>query len=301
MWVLQIATRAWLAAVLVLAVLAPAAANAQTVPIPGQAAPTPAAVGCQPGPEANQDPSFCDGVIDSPATGDHLRIDRSFTVSGWMIDRTAQGWAGFDAVHVYEGLAGAGRLLAVGNVSISRPDVASALGNPDWASAGFQAVVPGGLLALGDTVLTVYLHSPSKGWWYKQVSVTVDRPHFAQPVLAVQKPQPTEKVKTNQDYTIVGYALDPGARDDTGVDRVDIYIRAERGGADSIRLGWANIGDENAEAAEIYGERFRNTGWKLTFRPSDFKTGNTQLFIYARSTDTAGETLVTVDINLVDK
>jgi hypothetical protein len=184
-------------------------------------------------------------------------------------------------------------------VGSERFDVASALGNPYWTKSGFEATVPAGALQPGNVSLTVYVHSPGKGWWWKDIAFTINRPRLAQPILQVLEPQQGEKIKSGIIFTISGYALDPGAFDTTGVDRVDIYIDGARGDPQAHFLGMADVVEPSAAAQAAYGARFANTGWSLQFDPSKFKLGNRTLYIYARSTATAAETLVSVDLNIV--
>ncbi len=254
------------------------------------------------GPDASAAVSCpCRGAIDYPTTDTFPTQDKPFKVAGWFVDTTAQGWAGFDAVHVYQGRIGeGGRLLAMANILGSpRPDVAQALGSPFWTASGWEATVPAGALQPGNVSLTVYVHSPSKGWWWKQVDFTINRPRLSQPILQVLEPRQGEKIKNGIIFTVNGYALDPGAFDTTGVDRVDVYIDGARGEPQAQFLGMADVVDPSAEALATYGARFANTGWSLQFDPSKFKLGNRTLYVYARSTATAAETLVTVDLNIV--
>src|SRR5205823_13853627 len=55
-----------------------------------------------------------------------------------------------------------------------RPDVAQAFERADWTASGWSAAVSTNALLPGTNLLTVYAHSPAKGWWYQQVRVTVD-------------------------------------------------------------------------------------------------------------------------------
>src|SRR5919198_5719142 len=123
----------------------------------------------QPGPGAILDNTYA-GFIDVPANGATVPGSGSFTVAGWFVDRTAQGWAGADDVQVWLGsMDGGGQMLAKAQFAQSRPDVANALGNPFWAASGFGAVVSG--LPGGSQTLNVYVHTGGKGWWFKSVSV----------------------------------------------------------------------------------------------------------------------------------
>src|ERR1051326_6083518 len=96
-----------------------------------------------PGPDAPTDaPSSFEGSIDSPVNGASLAADRTFHVSGWVVDETAQGWTGVDDLHVYLGLAGAGgTFLARGTLGLDRPDVVESTGNAYWAASGFDATI----------------------------------------------------------------------------------------------------------------------------------------------------------------
>ena len=154
-------------------------------------------------------------------------------------------------MHVYQGRIGeGGRLLAMANILGSpRPDVAQALGSPFWTASGWEATVPAGALQPGNVSLTVYVHSPSKGWWWKQVDFTINRPRLAQPILQVLEPRQGEKIKNGIIFTVNGYALDPGAFDTTGVDRVDVYIDGARGEPQAQFLGMADVVDPQRGSA----------------------------------------------------
>src|SRR5258708_171732 len=110
------------------------------------------------------------GNVDQPVNGSIVPFDQPVAVVGWVIDRTADGWAGIDDLHVYEGLAGQGTFLGRASFAQSRPDVAQALDNPFWSDSGFVLSLPAGSLNAGGHTLTVYAHTPSKGWWFTQIS-----------------------------------------------------------------------------------------------------------------------------------
>src|SRR4051794_5056173 len=62
------------------------------------------------GPGAVLDPTY-DGFIDAPTNG-ATASSGGFTVAGWFVDRTAQGWAGADDVQVWQGtMDGGGKML----------------------------------------------------------------------------------------------------------------------------------------------------------------------------------------------
>src|SRR5215207_995025 len=106
-------------------------------------APTAAAqpAGWSPGPGAILDNTY-DGFIDTPTNGATVPGSASFTISGWFVDKQAQGWAGADDVQIWLGtMDGGGRLLTRALFAQNRPDVATATGNPYWAASGFSATI----------------------------------------------------------------------------------------------------------------------------------------------------------------
>jgi hypothetical protein len=246
--------------------------------------------GWQPGPAAVGDSTF-EGFIDAPANGASIAAGQPIQVSGWIVDTTAQGWAGLDALHVYDGTADSGAYLGAGSVGVNRPDVAAALGNPYWAAAGFSAVIGPSALGPGQHTLTIYAHSPAKGWWYKQVTLTlVSAPASAtssgaQPVASITAPRMNEKVLTGSGTMAVeGFAFDPGALPNqgvsgSGVDKVHVVITDTLG---SKIEGDADLGTE-APGAASYGPQFTNTGFRFAFRPTALHAGNAQIEVTAHS------------------
>jgi len=114
------------------------------------------------------------GAIDAPRMNVGLTTSGTLQLAGWVVDRTADGWAGVDDVEIFLGSMGnGGTLLANTFFAQDRPDVAQALGRPDWTAAGWSAQVSTNALFPGDNIISIYAHSPAKGWWYRQVSVNV--------------------------------------------------------------------------------------------------------------------------------
>ncbi|MGI9145275.1 MAG: hypothetical protein ACR2IK_01785 [Chloroflexota bacterium] len=129
--------------------------------------------GWLPGPGAAGSSTY-DGYIDQPFMSTRLVQPGLLQLSGWFVDTTAQGWAGADDVEVLVGLMNdGGTPLAHALMAQPRPDVAKALNNPYWAASGWSAAIPVGALFEGHNTLSVYAHSPARGWWYKQVAIDV--------------------------------------------------------------------------------------------------------------------------------
>ena len=283
------------------------------------------------GPGAVGDPTY-NGYIDTPSNNATVPIG-SFGVRGWFVDTQAQGWAGADDMQVWLGtMDGGGKMLAKGSIGGNRPDVATALGNPFWAASGFGALVPPDQLAPGGQTLCVYLHTPGKGWWYKQLQVNVSASAAANvtpaqtappavpvptgagvpvissstlPIIIIEHPLSSENIKTkNVDYQIIGYALDkfaaPGqGSQGSGINMVDLYLDAEPENGGSF-LGNADLGFSDDAAATAYGPQFASSGWRLTFKPTLFHAGQHTLFAYAHSAVTGKSNLATQSLNIVE-
>jgi hypothetical protein len=253
------------------------------------------------GPGAILDATYA-GFIDLPAGGASVSSG-GFTVAGWFVDQTAQGWAGADDVQVWQGtMDGGGKMLAKALFAQNRPDVGTALGNPFWSASGFSAAIASGAVGAGSQTLSVYVHTPGKGWWFKQVGVNVVSGGAAAPapstggggalpIVGISKPADGEKVLTKNDFEIIGFALDKAASGNqgvagSGIDRVSVYLGARED--NGTFLGDAELGFSDATAAS-YGSQFASAGWRLTFKPTKFHSNTYILYAYAHSAITGKE------------
>jgi hypothetical protein len=247
-----------------------------------------------PGPGAVLDNTYT-GYIDVPAMNASVPAG-GFTVSGWFFDASAEGWAGADDVQLWQGtMEGGGKMLARLNFAQSRPDVAAVVGNPSAAPSGFGGSVPPGALAPGGQTLSVYAHTPAKGWWFRQVQVNVQSGAAAAPapgtsvgglpIVAIEQPKDGEKVLTKEDYDITGFALDRNATGSqgvagSGVNRVQVYLGPRE---DGVYLGDADLGYSSGTAVAQYGGQFASSGWRLTFHPTSYHANTYLIYAYARS------------------
>jgi hypothetical protein len=105
--------------------------------------------------------------------------------------------------------------------------------------------------------------------------------------VAIEKPKDGEIVPTKNDYQIIGYALDQSAAVNqgvagSGIDRVQVYIGNNRDNG-GIFLGEADLGFGDSTPVAQYGGQFISSGWRLTFKPTQFHANTFLLFAYARS------------------
>lgn len=204
-------------------------------------------------------------------------------------------------------MEGGGHLLFKPNFAQTRPDVATALGNPFAAASGFFGTVPPGALATGPQTLTVYAHTPAKGWWFSQVNVNVSPTAAvnptpappgpsvsggALPIIVIVAPKDSETVLTKEDFEIAGYALDRNASKNqgvagTGIDRVSVYIGDRDSGG--TFLGDADLGFSDTTPEGLYGSQFASAGWRLIFHPTQFHANTYLMYAYAHSVVTGKE------------
>jgi len=274
------------------------------------ASPLPAAAqtpGWTGGPGASTDAADYAGSIDSPSNGATVPGSGSFQVTGWFVDKTAQGWAGADDVQVFLGQMGSGgTMIGKGVVGMNRPDVASSLGNPYWAASGFAASVPGASVPAGSQTLNVYIHTSGKGWWYEPLTVkgggtgtssssappaSAPAPAPAAagaatgaPTVTVSDPAENSNVSTRRgDYNIDGNATTPGIGP-SDIDRIDVYINGEKDTGQ--QLGTTTPASDGS--------------WSVTFTPTHFASTHSNIYVYAHSRSTGRETETVRGFNIVD-
>jgi hypothetical protein len=261
----------------------------------GLAPPAFAQTAWQPGPSAAGDDTY-QGSVDVPADGAVLPLNQLATFSGWFVDTTAQGWSGADDVQVFIGTMDSGKSLGHGVTGLPRSDVASLLNNPFWSASGWSAQIDPAALGSGQNPVSVYLHTPGKGWWFTQLSVSVANTTGGiagpptggpGPVVTVSAPVEDERISDRLgDYRITGTARDPvaGGR---AIDRVQVWLNGEQNTPGAIFLGDADIATDGS--------------FELHFSPSNQTAIASNLYVYAHSDVSNRTTLVLVRIVIVDK
>jgi hypothetical protein len=258
--------------------------------------------GWQPGPDGVLDNTY-DGFIDVPTNGATVPGSGPFTVLGWVADSTAQGWAGIDNVQVFLGTQNSGKMLAQAAFAQSRPDVVAVLGNPYWGLSGFVATVQGSDVPAGSQMLSVYVHTPGKGWWFNQVAVSGGGPAASAPAapsapapsaaaaggpptLTIDAPGESENIsaKNQLTYTIKGSANDPtyGA---SAIDYVDVWLDGEPTGNGGTELGNVTPGSDGK--------------WSVQFKPTKFKSMHHNLYIFVHSSKTGLTTEILRGFNII--
>lgn len=105
---------------------------------------------------------------------DGAAVQGPVPIAGWAIDRAAPSGTGIDHVHLYlDGPAGQGTFLGEAEYLVERPDVAAALGDPRYRTAGFRYEWDAAALPAGQHTLFIYAHSLVADWSFITRAITV--------------------------------------------------------------------------------------------------------------------------------
>jgi hypothetical protein len=95
---------------------------------------------------------------------------------------------------------------------------------------------------------------------------SVNGPTESRPAMSIEVPSPGQ---VKLPFLIAGWAVDLGALEGTGVDRVEIL----EGGCEGTVIGIATNGIDRPDVAETYGPQFAYSGWQFEvklLRPGDY-------------------------------
>jgi hypothetical protein len=95
---------------------------------------------------------------------------------------------------------------------------------------------------------------------------SVNQPTESRPAMSIEVPSPGQ---VTLPFLIAGWAVDLGALDGTGVDRVEVL----EGGCEGAVIGIATNGIDRPDVAETYGPQFAHSGWQFEvklLRPGDY-------------------------------
>jgi hypothetical protein len=95
---------------------------------------------------------------------------------------------------------------------------------------------------------------------------SVNEPAESRPAMSIEVPSPGPVILP---FRIAGWAVDLGALQGTGVDRVEVL----EGGCEGTVIGIATNGIDRPDVAETYGPQFALSGWQFEvklLRPGDY-------------------------------
>ncbi len=229
------------------------------------------------------------GALEQPSA--NTKLGGTVAISGWAVDRAAPTGTGVQVVNVYldgSGEQGSGFFLGAATYGQSRDDVATQLGSSRFQPSGYTLSWDASRAAPGEHTLNVFALSSVTGRWQKfSVPVTVvAMPYPSDPRIQVLDPTDNATLE-GTGRTISGWAVDRNASSGTGVDSVEVWMDGPRGTGGAVSLGTATYGAQSDSAvAELHDDRFRPSGFRLTWNPGQFRTGSHVLYVYAHSTYT---------------
>ncbi len=180
------------------------------------------------------------------------------TFSGWAIDAGTSSGTGVSHVRVLAYLNGTGTPINLGNATYGsqRNDVAAVYGS-GFGPSGFSMLVRG--LAPGTYRLEAQAFSAVTQTYNQTRDITVTV--TANPGGWIDVPAPASA--QNQQFTVMGWALDLAAGSGTGVNTVHLWVVPNPGsGAPSQFLGAATYGASRPDVAAVHGNQFLNSGYR---------------------------------------
>lgn len=124
------------------------------------------------------------------------------------------------------------------------------------------------------------------------------------PTVGIESPFPNEDLGlANGTFTMLGYAFDPRATvsQTPGVDRVDVYIYAQRNAAGSVQLGSTVPNGPDPHAGNLFGPMWQsNTRWRLSYALNTLNPGYTNLYVYAHSAITGNSAMTSEGVSIVN-
>jgi hypothetical protein len=229
--------------------------------------------------------------IEAPLSG--TRVTTPFDISGWAVDRDNPDNPGLDIVNVWAFPHGipisfsTGTFLGRTTIGLSRPDVVTLLGNPNWENSGYLLNVTKDLMP-GDYRVRVFAKSTTTGTFdgMQEINISVAATGTPDPVMEVE--QPTTGATVTTPFVVNGYAADLGAHLGPGVDSVHIWAFPEgqflNFGAGTF-LGSATMGISSSTALALYGAQFEFSGFECNVTKV-LPSGNYTISAFARSTIT---------------
>ena len=130
-------------------------------------------------------------TIDSPTASATVANGDVVDFGGWAVDNSASGGTGIDGVDIYIDVQnGVAAQKISANYGTYRPDVARALGRPDWANSGFNLNWTVSGLPDGQHTFQIWAHSIVNGWHNSNVTLAVSGTHVTAVMPSVQVSAP---------------------------------------------------------------------------------------------------------------
>jgi hypothetical protein len=218
--------------------------------------------------------------IDEPKLG--VFITGTVEVNGWAVDRNGKEGPEIERVTVYlDGVAGENK-LGDATYGLDRPDVAGLLDEPRFSKSGWTFSWSAGTVEGNHTLFVVARAKSGR--------VSLALREVNDPLVRFDLPVSGAKIHQEDVVEIAGWAIDRSDLEGDGMASVTLYLDAKD---DGHRLGVTTLDRESADIADLYGERFGNSGWTFTWDVGQTGTGDHMLIAVARSSVSGHETTTT--------
>ena len=218
--------------------------------------------------------------VERPAENTTIQED-TYPIRGWALHQTTSPNTGVTDVHIWLDAPSPpnGQFLGGARYGIERPDIASLYGEK-YRYSGFELTWDTHTVTPGVHTLYIAARHPDASWSANQIrTVTVQHPTR----LIVELP--ADNITLPQDTTTIqGWALHQTTSSNTGVTDVHIWLDAPSPPNGQF-LGGARYGIERPDIASLYGEKYRYSGFELTWDTHTVTPGVHTLYIAARHPD----------------
>jgi hypothetical protein len=218
--------------------------------------------------------------IDEPKLGAFM--NGVVEVRGWAVDRNAADGPDIDRVTVYLDGVDNDKKLGDATYGPERPDVATLLDEANYLKSGWTFSWNAGTLEGNHTLFVVARAKSGR--------TSVASREVNDPLVRFDSPAAGAKVHQDDLVQVTGWAIDRSDLEGDGIASVTLYLDSKDAGH---QLGAATLDRPSADLAELYGERFDNSGWNFSWDVGQTATGEHLLIAVALSSVSAHETTVT--------
>jgi TolB protein len=135
--------------------------------------------------------------------------------------------------------------------------------------------------------LYIYTYIPALGWDFTRKEITVSgQPQFSETIqISLEGPNPAKIIEEDdiKEIYVRGWAVDLAYSDNTGIDRVEVYLEGPKDFGKF--MGQADYGIERTDVGNAYGNaNYNNSGFLLNIDGSSLEPGiNYLVYVYVYS------------------
>jgi hypothetical protein len=221
--------------------------------------------------------SACNVILALDVPVDHSHVPGDLRIGGWVVDTQSASGTGIERVEFWlDGPRGQGTWVGSQSSFDYRPDIAGLLGSR-FGHSGFRLEWSTAGISNGAHTLYAYARSTGCGWYGPITrNITLQSCHV---VVNIDFPAENHTVYGIQRFS--GWTIDLKATQDTGVDRVSLWLDGP------MNVG-QYIGDDASfssrpDIAAVWGNNFRYCGFSVSADTRRWDGGAHQVYVYPHS------------------